>query len=61
MEAVQVATVDNYVLENNLFRVLGDSITPADFINRNLPVVERIRSSKIDAINELFKEMRYAA
>lgn len=61
MESVQVATVDNYVLENNLFRVLGEAITPSDFVNRNLPMVERIRSSNTKEINELFKEMRYAA
>jgi hypothetical protein len=61
MESVQVATVDNYVLENNLFRVLGEAITPSDFVNRNLPMVERIRSSNTKEINELFKEMRYSA
>lgn len=60
MESVQVATVDNYVLDNNLFRVLGDAITPGDFINRELPMVERIRSSNTTEINELFKDMRYA-
>jgi hypothetical protein len=61
MESVQVATVDNYVLDNNLFRVLGEAVTPADFINRHLPVVERIRSTNTTDINELFKDMRYAA
>lgn len=61
MESVQVATVDNYVLENNLFSVLGEAVTPADFINRNLPMVERIRSTNTNEINELFKDMRYAA
>lgn len=60
MESVQIATVDNYVLENNLFWALGEAITPADFINRNLPVVERIRSSNTGDIEELFKDMRYA-
>ncbi|TXF98015.1 DUF262 domain-containing protein [Massilia arenae] len=61
MESVQLATVDNYVLDNNLFRVLGDAILPADFLNRSLPVVERIRSSNTKEINQLFKDMRYAA
>jgi len=61
MESVQLPTVDNYVLENNLFRVLGDAITPADFINRDLPAVEQIRSTRTTGINQLFKDMRYAA
>ncbi len=61
MESVQVATVDNYVLDNNLFRVLGEAITPADFINRNLPMVEHIRSSNTTEIDKLFKDMKYAA
>jgi hypothetical protein len=60
MESVQIATVDNYVLDNNMFRVLGEAITPADFINRNLPVVERIRSRSTTDIDALFKDMRYA-
>lgn len=59
MESVQLATVDNYVLENNLFRVLGEAITPTDFLNRNFPVVERIRSTNTADINQLFKDMRY--
>jgi hypothetical protein len=61
MESVQIATVDNYVLDNNLFRVLGDAIAPADFINRNLPMVKEIRSTRTKEINELFKDMRYVA
>ncbi|WP_137174113.1 DUF262 domain-containing protein [Massilia sp. HP4] len=61
METVQLPTVDNYVLGNNLFRVLGDAITPADFLSRELPAVEHIRSTRTTKINQLFKDMRYAA
>lgn len=60
-ESVQIATVDNYVLDNNLFRVLGDAVVPADFIGRNLPVVKEIRSSRTEEINKLFEDMRYVA
>lgn len=60
MEVVQLASMDNHVLENNLFRVLNDAVAPADFINRSLPVVERNRSTKTDAIHAIFKDMRYA-
>ncbi len=61
MEVVQIATVDNYVIENNLFRVLSDAIVPADFCNRDLRLVQRIQSTKTDKIVELFREMRYVA
>lgn len=61
MEVVQIATVDNYVLKNNLFRVLGDAIAPADFFTRELRLVQRIQATKTDKIVELFKEMRYVA
>lgn len=61
MESVQIATVDNHVIEHNLFRVLSDAIAPADFLNRPLPAVERIRSSRTGSIDQLFKDMRYAA
>jgi hypothetical protein len=61
METVQLATVDNYVIGNNLFRILGEAVVPADFINRNLPGVTKIRSGNTKEINELFKDMRYTA
>jgi hypothetical protein len=60
-KSLQIATVDNHVLENNLFRVLSDAITPADFLNRHLAVVEQIRSTRTKQINALFEEMRYLA
>lgn len=60
MQAVQVASMDNYVLENNLFRTLGDAVVPGDFIAGNLPIIREKRPGKCDMIYELFKEMRYA-
>ncbi|KJR98808.1 MAG: hypothetical protein VR65_19380 [Desulfobulbaceae bacterium BRH_c16a] len=59
MQVLQLASMDNYVLENNLFKRLKDTTHPSDFLGYSLPVVTQIRSSKTEKIEELFKEMRY--
>ncbi|MBY0241994.1 MAG: DUF262 domain-containing protein [Burkholderiaceae bacterium] len=61
MEVLQVATVDNYVLEHNWFKALSDAIAPDDFLHRHQPVVERVRSTKTEKIVEIFQDMRYVA
>jgi uncharacterized protein with ParB-like and HNH nuclease domain len=60
MQVVQLASMDNHVLENNnLFRVIKDSTRPSDFINCDLPVLSESRSTKTKEIESLFKDMRY--
>lgn len=59
MQVLQLASMDNYVLENNLFKQLNDAIHPSDFFGYSLPVVTQNRSSKTKEIETLFKEMRY--
>jgi uncharacterized protein with ParB-like and HNH nuclease domain len=60
MQVVQLASMDNHVLENNnLFRVIKDSTRPSDFINCDLPVLSGNRSTKTEEIEALFKDMRY--
>jgi len=57
---VQLASVDNYVLEKlNLFRVIKDATTPNDFFALNIPSVERNYSTKTGDIENLFKSLRY--
>ncbi|NCT66249.1 MAG: DUF262 domain-containing protein [Rhodanobacteraceae bacterium] len=58
-QAVQLATMDNYVLENNAFRVMRAAIQPADFFNHSLPAVGTIRSTRTELIEGLFREMRF--
>ena len=58
-EVVQLASMDNYVLKNNLFRLIKDATRPADFINCNLPVVSGTKSTKTEEIEVLFREMKY--
>lgn len=59
MQVVQLASMDNYVLENNLFKFIKDAIRPSDFINCTLPVLQEKRSTKTEEIENLFREMRY--
>lgn len=60
MQVMQLATMDNYAFkEQNLFKLLKDSIQPSDFINCSLPVVTNKRSTKTEKIEVIFKEMNY--
>ena len=59
MQVVQLATMDNYVLENNLFKLLKDSTRPGDFINISISVLVETKSSKTEEVEKLFKEMKY--
>lgn len=59
MQVVQLASMDNHVLANNLFRLIKDATLPADFINCSLPVVSSKKSTKTGEIEELFREMKY--
>lgn len=61
MEKVQLASMDNYVLDNDLFRLVSDATLPADFINHEAPLLEGNESTKTEPIYELFQDMRYCA
>lgn len=60
MQVVQLASMDNHVLENNLFKLIKEATRPSDFINCSLPVIRaNNRVSKTRQIEELFREMKY--
>jgi hypothetical protein len=59
MQVVQLAGMDNYVLENNLFKLINEATRPADFINSSLHNVTTNRSTKTAEIETLFREMRF--
>lgn len=58
-QLLQLATVDNYALEKNVFRRIRDAHQPNDFLNMNLDVVENLKGTKISEIVKLFKKMKY--
>ena len=59
MQVVQLASMDNYVLANNLFRLIKDATRPADFINHPLKWLSSNSSTKTEAIERLFRDMEY--
>ncbi|WP_010487496.1 DUF262 domain-containing protein [Pseudomonas sp. S9] len=59
MQVVQLASMDNYVLANNLFRLIKDATRPADFINHPLKSLTGSSSTKTGSIEALFKAMKY--
>jgi hypothetical protein len=61
MEKVQLASMDNHVLKNDLFRLINDATLPFDFINHDAPLLEGNESTKTEPIYELFQDMRYCA
>lgn len=59
MEVVQLASMDNHVLENNLFKQIKEATRPTDFINLSLPVLSGMKSTKTEEIEALFRAMKY--
>ena len=61
--AVQMASMDNYVLENNLFTDLKEATQPADFLGVTLPGVKyadiETDKHKVEKIILLFKNMNF--
>ncbi len=59
LQVVQLASMDNHVLENNLFRLIKEANRPGDFINCSLPVIRENRSTNTGKIEALFRDMKY--
>jgi hypothetical protein len=59
MQVVQLASMDNYVLDHNLFKLIKEATRPGDFINYSLPVLAEKKSTRTEEIEKLFRDMRY--
>lgn len=59
MQIVQLATIDNYARDNNVFKLIKNAIHPADVLNLPLESIQQINGTKLDAIIALFKELKY--
>ena len=62
MQVVQLASMDNHVLENNMFQLIKEATRPADFINCSLPVLNDnncFKSEKTAVLRDLFRDMKY--
>lgn len=60
-ESLQLASVDNYVIqENNLFKKIRDAIYQDEILNINLPQLKDIHSTKaVSDIIDLFTKLKY--
>ncbi|MGM0563264.1 MAG: DUF262 domain-containing protein [Pseudomonadota bacterium] len=59
MKAVQLATMDNYVLDKNMFLLIKEATRPVDFLGVDLSVLQASNATKVEDIEKLFREMRY--
>ena len=60
MYAVQLATMDNHVLENNVFSALREAVEPGDFLHHSLPSVKKkVLAGDLEALVQIFKDMKY--
>jgi len=60
MQAVQLASIDNYALGNvKLFKTIREAIHPNEILNIKLTTLKGNESTKTEEIENLFKEMRY--
>lgn len=57
--SVQLATIDNYVLEKNIFSLLKYSQSPSELIGWSLPIVDKQQGTNVVPLVELFKELNY--
>lgn len=66
-QVVQLATIDNYVLNKNLFRLIKDAVLPSDVLSISLPTLTaadnknniRKENAAEDPLVNLFKGMNY--
>jgi len=58
-ESLQLSSVDNYVLSQNVFKQINDSFTPKELFNMNLSIVTQPKSKKTGDIINLFQSLNY--
>lgn len=61
MRAVQLATADNYVLNDNIFRRIKEAVCPADLLNWSPKGIGEsdVKATGASEIINLFKDMKY--
>lgn len=61
MQVVQLATMDNHALENNIFERIKQAVKPGDVLNWPLLTLKASEKNgtKLDEIVGLFKELKY--
>ena len=60
LQAVQIASMDNHALEDNIFKAIRESLEPKRIMNYNVKSIEKNASTKTEKIYEHFKQLKYA-
>lgn len=61
MQVVQLATMDNHALNNNVFERIKQAVKPSDVLNWSLSTIKdsEVNGTKVEEIKKLFKELKY--
>ena len=61
MQVVQIATMDNHALNNNVFERIKQAVKPSDVLNWPLSTIKEaeIKGTNVDEIISLFKKLKY--
>lgn len=61
MQVVQLATMDNYALDNNVFERIKQAVKPSDVLSWSLSTVKNadVKGTKVEAIKALFLRLGY--
>ena len=59
LQAVQIASMDNHALQNNVFKTINEALHPSELMNLTIPPIDKNNSTKTDAIFNLFKTLKY--
>ena len=57
--SVQLATIDNYVIKNNIFSLLKYAQSPNELLGWSLPIVDKQEGTNVEPLVKLFKELNY--
>ena len=57
--SVQLATIDNYVREKNIFSLLKYAQSPNELLGWSLPIVDKQEGTNVEPLVKLFKELNY--
>lgn len=59
-KAVQIASMDNHALNDNLFKVIREALNPKSIMNYHVPFMEKNESTKTDTVYNHCKQLGYA-
>lgn len=59
-QAVQIASMDNHALDDNIFKAIRESLEPKNIMNYTVYPIEKNESTKTEKIFEHFKQLKYA-